>query len=161
MVGHRVSTKWRASHGPFGTLAEAASACLAFTFVALAHDIRLAFVSPVVFVLVIFVFAWSDGRVARVLHTPPFLNLGLWSYSIYMTHLFLLGAVSMMGKLINKVVAASGTAVQWSDRIASPGVSDAAMIAFTLLVVAVSSMTYRYIEIPGQALVNRWVKARR
>jgi peptidoglycan/LPS O-acetylase OafA/YrhL len=161
VVGHRISTQWRASHGPFGTLAEAASACLAFAFVALAHDSRLAFVSPIVFVLVIFVFAWSDGSLARALQTRPFLNLGLWSYSIYMTHLFLIGAVSMLGKLLTKVVGASPAAAQWSERIASPGASDVGMVAFTLLVVAISSMTYRFIELPGQALVNRWVKARR
>ena len=159
VVGHRICRAWRTSHATFGTTIEVASAALGFGFVAIAHDNRLSFLSPLVFVLVIFVFAWSDGRVARLLQTRLFVNLGLWSYSIYMTHLFLLSLVSMSAKVIDKALVARLTSDQWHAFLAAPGVADGGMLAFALLVVVVSSQTYRLVEVPCQAIVNRWAKS--
>jgi len=159
VVGHRICRAWRASHAAFGTTIEVGSAALGFGFVAIAHDNRFSFLSPLVFLLVIFVFAWSDGRVARLLQTRPFVNLGLWSYSIYMTHIFLLGIVSMASKLIDKAAAARHASDQWHGFLALPGIADGGMIAFALLVVVVSSQTYRLVEVPCQAIVNRWAKS--
>ncbi len=161
VVGHRFCRAWRTTHAAFGTTVEAASVALGFGFVAVAHDNRLAFLSPLVFLLVIFVFAWSDGRVARLLQTRPFVNLGLWSYSIYMTHLFLLGVVSMASKLIEKGGTTRHAADQWRGFLSASGIADGGMVAFALLVVAISSVTYRLIELPGQAIVNRWAKSPR
>ncbi len=161
VVAHRICARWRASNAPFGTMIEIAGAALGFAYVAIAHDTRLAFLSPVVFALVIFVFAWSDGRLSRVLQTRPFVHLGLWSYSIYMTHLFLLGVVSMVSKLIEKGVATGNAGGRWQAVLSAPGVSDAGMLVFAVLVVAISSVTYRMIELPCQNAVNRWARSLR
>ncbi len=161
VVTYRLSRSWSDSRPAVGSGPEIAAMALGFGFVAYAHDTQTAYLSPIVFALVIFIFAWSDGGVSRLLQTRPFTALGLWSYSIYMTHIFLLGLVSMSSKLVEKVVAARLVDEQWHDFLAAPGVSDAGMLAFALAVVLVSSQTYRLIEVPCQDVVNRWARSLR
>lgn len=159
VVVHRISRVWRATHLAFGTAIELLSVTLGFGFVAMAHDTTLAFVSPLVFATVIFVFARSDGAVSNLLQTRVFASLGLWSYSIYMTHIFLLGIVNMSASVLGKLGVSRQLSQPWQDFRAMPGVSDAEMLVFALGVIAVSSLTFRLIEMPAQQAVNRWAKS--
>ena len=152
---HRLRANWSAPGLGFGTYSEIFSAALACLFVALAHDTFLSLMSPLIFSAVIFVFAQSNGAVAKILHTKTCLNLGKWSYSIYMTHLFLLGLASMSEKLVVKLATALHQLAQWQSFLAIPGVSDGLCIAFALVVILVSAYTYRWIEQPTQRFFNR------
>jgi peptidoglycan/LPS O-acetylase OafA/YrhL len=155
---HRISQASRARRAPIGTAVELAVAATMVAFVAMAHGGKWAFASPLVFGAVVFAFAWSDGALSRTLQRPAFVKLGLWSYSIYMTHVFLLGVVNMAAKVADRVVAGRGASVEWDRFWASPGVSDAGTLAFAGLVIGVSAVTYRLIEVPGQALADRFVR---
>lgn len=149
---HRLSQRWRLAHAPFGTGVELAVTLGALAFVAVAFDTSLAFLSPLVFAFVIFVFAWSNGGLAKVLQTRGFTQLGLWSYSIYMTHLFLLGLASGVASALNRAIDSPA----WTGFWETPAISDITVLGFAGAVVLVSSVTYRLIEVPGQALLQRW-----
>ncbi len=51
----------------------------------------LSFIAPVLFSLVVFVFAFEGGAISKLLKAKFFLFLGMLSYSIYMVHLFISG----------------------------------------------------------------------
>jgi peptidoglycan/LPS O-acetylase OafA/YrhL len=155
---HRLSRGWRARRAPIGTAVELAVSAAMVAFVALAHSGRVAFVSPLVFGGVVFAFAWSEGALSRTLQQPAFVKLGVWSYSIYMTHVFLLGVVNMAAKLADRIVAARGASAAWDRFWEAPGVADAGTVAFAGLVIGVSAVTYRLIEVPGQAIADRLVR---
>jgi len=152
---HRLRADWSAPRIRFGTYSEICGAALALVFVALAHDSYLSLLSPLIFSGVIFVFAESNGAVAKILHTKPCLNLGKWSYSIYMTHLFIFDLASMAEKLVVKLATSLHRLEQWQLFLATPGVSDGLCLVFALIVILVSAYTYRWIENPAQRYFNR------
>ncbi len=107
------------------------------------------------FAVVILVFATSTGRVTTLLHLAPFQKLGLWSYSIYMTHLFILGVIHTVGRILGPRLGRTDIGAWWASVAHLPGMADGQVVAYALLVIAVSSQTYRFIEVPGQTLLNR------
>jgi peptidoglycan/LPS O-acetylase OafA/YrhL len=125
----------------------------------MAHGTPYSYLSPLVFACAIAVFANSNGALSRGLQTTPFLNLGTWSYSIYMTHIFILSAANMLSRMIEKVAAARHVGDQWRAAIAAPGVSDALCFLFALVVIGVSSQTFRWIEAPAQRFFNARARA--
>jgi hypothetical protein len=48
----------------------------------------LQYAFPVLAVIVIYVFSFDQGRISVLLRSRPLARLGLWSYSIYMAHIF-------------------------------------------------------------------------
>ncbi|MDZ7630050.1 MAG: acyltransferase [Gemmatimonadaceae bacterium] len=156
---HRCSRGLRQRGPLFGTGVEVVAVTAGGVFVARCHDTTLAYVSPLVFALVILVFACSGGGLSRLLSAPGFVRLGTWSYSIYLTHVFLLGLVSMGARLLGRLAGARDGGPVWDRFLAAAGASDWSVLAFALLVVAVSSQTYRLIEVPAQQAVNRRVAA--
>lgn len=110
------------------------------------------FAAPLVFAGVILVFAQGQGGVTRVLESRPVQALGRWSYSIYLVHVILnyvLMLVFLAGqKMFKWPLLFSGAG---SRRVVSlgDGLADAAlMVAMLALAVAVSALTYRFIEKP-------------
>ncbi len=154
---HRVTRRWRGRAQLFGTVSELAAVTLGGAFVATFHDHALAYLSPIVFATVVGVFACSDGGVSRLLRAPAFVRVGTWSYSIYLTHVFLLGLVSMGARLIGRLTSGRDVAAQWEQFQTAAAASDLSVLAFAGLVVAISSQTYRLIEVPAQQAVNRRV----
>jgi peptidoglycan/LPS O-acetylase OafA/YrhL len=114
--------------------------------------------SPVMiglFALVILIFAFDQGPISRGLQSRPLQAMGGWSYSIYLVHPFLTIAV------FDTVMAAG----RWSGHAASianasgqrlvlggPFAMDLVAFVCLALVVATASLTYRFIERPGQRL---------
>jgi peptidoglycan/LPS O-acetylase OafA/YrhL len=137
-----------------GTGTELAAVAAAGTFVAVAHDTRWEFFSPVVFAGVIVVFAAARGVVTTLLETRPFQRLGAWSYSVYMIHLFILGIIHTASRLLGPRLERTAAGTAWDNLSQLPGMADARMLAFVAVVVAASSLTYAWIELPGQRFVN-------
>lgn len=108
------------------------------------------------FVIVVFVLAFENGVVSRLLKAAPCVRLGTWSYSIYLTHsLYTLAAFLLVldvGRRLGLPATASDGArlilggVWWMDVVA---------MACLAAVVAGSSLTYRLVEEPGRAAFNR------
>jgi peptidoglycan/LPS O-acetylase OafA/YrhL len=133
------------------TMAEISVALLLVLTVTLCSSGKYAHLMPLVFAATVFVFASAGGRLSILLTAAPFRKLGDWSYSLYMNHallIFLLPSVVIMGtKLFGR-----GPVTVIGGRLAfdSPVLAHATVIAYLLLLVAMSAYTFHRIELPGQ-----------
>jgi peptidoglycan/LPS O-acetylase OafA/YrhL len=104
----------------------------------------------------VWVFAHENGVISKLLMTRPFVQLGLWSYSIYMVHWLIrdimfgtvkIGSALLKGHAIN-------AAFSWNG-IDKAIAMDVVIIGYLVAVVAISAMTHRFIEQPGRKYFNR------
>ena len=100
------------------------------------------YVTRSVVTLVVFAGAFALGRLTRRWRTPwPLARLGLISYSVYLVHYALV-------ELLRPVLTGLG------DRL--PALAEVPVAAAYLgLVVGISWLTYRFVELPGQRLGRR------
>ncbi len=133
---------------------ETAMIALVLAFVALAGPNRLSFAAPPVFFAATLTFAMERGALSQALKWAPLRALGEWSYSIYMTHLFLMLPFAVLATRLLK-----GATEPFGPQItASWPLGAAVTLAYLGLVVAVSSQTHRYIEAPCRRRVNALVE---
>jgi len=85
------------------TLVEAAAVALALGFVAFAHESRWSLVAPLVFFVVILVFALEAGRISSLMRTPFFQLLGKLSFTTYMCHYIIVTGVFQLAVLLRRV----------------------------------------------------------
>jgi len=122
--------------------------------------------SILVFAGVVLVFAFDGGAVSRLLRGRPWAFLGKISYSIYMVHFVLL---SLLGGIIRGAQALLHRKL-YHDIAGTPmidfgptGTMDALALLYVLVVVGVATLTYRWVEMPGQGLFHqlgrRWSNA--
>ena len=145
-----------------GSVAEWGAIGLMFAFVSAAGTTLLSVAAPYVFGLVVLVFAFEAGTASAILRQRPLVFLGTISYSIYMTHYFIARRMFDAGRALQKwwhvdpftrreidgqVVDVLGTRL-WHGDIAYP--------VFLATVIAVSYLTYRWIEKPGR----QWARDR-
>ena len=159
-VGVLAYEVWRAGAARGGTLAELAALGAAAAFIVIVPGrSALEFLATPLFALVVLVFAGEQGLVSRLIIARPAAALGRWSYSIYMVHTFVLAA------LFSAAHALEGPAHRiWTIRqpggqaildLGSPLANDLLTLGFLVMVVALSALTYRFIERSGQALFAR------
>lgn len=131
---------------------------LTFAAVMFLPDKLVALVVPV-FAWTVLVFASDAGGISRILITTFPQLLGRISYSIYMTHyivgLTIITGLTLFTGLIREVDGVATVVADW--RIADP-----LSLAYLVMVVAVSCLTYAWIERPGRRWFNEradWVPA--
>jgi peptidoglycan/LPS O-acetylase OafA/YrhL len=108
--------------------------------------------APIVFVGLVVVFARGGGILSRLLLSKPVQLLGLWSYSIYLVHTLIYYGLRLVlvaaEKKLGWTFTASGAG---SERLFSfgGGIANATVIiALLALTIAISALTYRWIEKP-------------
>ncbi len=145
------------------TIAEVAALAAICAFVAYAGQTRWTLCGPPLFAVVLTVFARGGGGVSGLLSTPLPLWVGTLSYSIYMTHAFVLArfdnALKAVGHrlgiaLTTPAIRSDGVPIDLVGATSAQG--GWLTLAMLLLVVGVSWVTWRLIELPGQ----RWSRAR-
>ncbi|MCE7026670.1 acyltransferase family protein [Jiella avicenniae] len=147
-------------HPTSWSLAELAVVLLVGIFVSRQGGTDLAFAAPFVFGLALYVFAHEGGIFSRALKTRPFAFLGLISYSIYMTHAFVIDRVHNVASVLTKV---TGTDLFVRSPARNELIGPQAWQGTVTLVVIVlgtivfSALTYRFVEKPGMALGRRLV----
>ncbi|MBD9482598.1 acyltransferase [Pseudomonas sp. PDM14] len=154
---------WRLSR-PVATALEATvlgAIVLVLSLATTPQDILLS----TLFCLAILVFAFESGACSALLVHRPFKWLGTLSYSIYMTHAALLfmtsaalivaGKLTGMNLLIELPNPASGDASRYINT-GSALLNNLLVVLQLIGVLIISSLTYRYIELPGIALGKRW-----
>lgn len=164
-LGHLIY-RLRASHN--GTIApgvasilELGTLALVVAFVALAQHAPASLAAPFVFALVVYVFSFEGGFFSRLLGRAPFRQFGLWSYSIYMVHALILqiadyavqGVEHLTGLSLRQMTAAN----DWSYPVIafdSAVAMNLFCVGFILVVIAVASQTYRYVEEPWRLYFN-------
>jgi peptidoglycan/LPS O-acetylase OafA/YrhL len=132
--------------------AELPSAVLGIALVAVVAVLPAArYAAPLVFLTLVVAHAEDRGLLSRLLATRPMQWLGRLSYSIYLTHLFMVAyVVPRLSQTMDQLL---------------PGdlaVREAAVAAiYIALVLAMSALTWRFIELPGQRVAATIVARRR
>jgi peptidoglycan/LPS O-acetylase OafA/YrhL len=123
----------------------AASTVLAVAILPLENG---AWILPV-FGMTVFIFALEQGGISAFLRKPMFVFLGARSYSIYLVHAFALVCLFSVADVLGFV----GELPDGNTGIILPSIAaDLLVLVFLALVVLVSHVTYRSIELPGQAM---------
>ncbi|MDO7844621.1 acyltransferase family protein [Sphingomonas immobilis] len=151
------------------TAAEVGIMLTVWAFVTYLAFTRAVFVAPVVFGTALVVFAQEGGFVSRLLKTRPFVTIGTLSFSIYMTHWLLRDVfrkiIAVVEQKLHVVLSVpmdfqNATGMGSTKVIIMGGVwgGDVILIAFLAGSVAISALTYRYVELPGQRLFGKLAK---
>lgn len=160
--------RWREPLGRWlsGSAAEWGALLLMCAFVAVAGRSALSLAVPYVFGLLVLVFAFEGGSASALLRRPLPVLLGTLSYSIYMTHVFIMERFMDAGRVLEKlgrVEAFTHRALFGQDVKflgLEPWQGDLATLAFLATVVAVSYFSYRWLEKPARDWVRRRVERR-
>lgn len=148
------------------TVLEVASFALAFGYVAAAgSNLLLSVASPMVFALIVLVFAREGGAVSRILTVPSMLMVGTLTYSIYMLHPFVRAVVRAALMVVERMLHTdlfmvyALTPGQEPTKIVtlhgSLWLGDLLQVAMLLATIVASVLTYRYIEEPGRDWAKR------
>lgn len=109
-----------------------------------ASQAEVRYVAPLVFMMLVFAHAGDHGLMSRFMATWPMQWLGRLSYSIYLTHLFLVAyVVPRLSLTVDGLT--SGNLVLREGIVAT---------VYIALVMAFSLATWRFIELPGQRLAS-------
>jgi len=146
----------------FAARAELPVVALAVAFIIFADKSAWTMVAPFVFGLLIYVFSAEAGSVSRLLTRAPFLKLGAWSYSIYMVHAVVLFAMKDGVKVLERMTGRTlslpsqfGEGERHLLFVHDQWTTCLLVLLFLGLSIAMASVTYRFIEKPGQRFFNR------
>ena len=147
-------------HPTSWSVAELAVVLLVGVFVSQQGGTDLAYAAPFVFGLALYVFAHEGGILSRALKTRPFAFLGLISYSLYMTHAFVIdrvhNVVTVLGKLTGQELFVQSAS---RNELIGPQAwqGTLTLLVIVAVTIAFSVVTYRFVEKPGMALGRRLV----
>jgi peptidoglycan/LPS O-acetylase OafA/YrhL len=136
---------------------------LVIGFVTVAGSGALTLLAPFLFSITVFVFAMERGVISRVLKRPVFILLGLLSYSIYMNHMFIKRKLFVKGILVverlfhvSLITMVNGD--EWVGT--SPWQGDLFSLAYLVIVVAASYVTFNVIEEPCRVWFRSLARSR-
>jgi peptidoglycan/LPS O-acetylase OafA/YrhL len=169
LVGHLTYRLWQVvSQVKFrAELLEVATLTAAVLYVSIAGHTGYSFLAPLVFAVVVFVFAFEAGLVSSLLLNRTNAWLGRISYSIYMWQAFIIfnfvdRPVSMIEKMTGRILtttievgATFGSETRKLILLEGHLLPIVVTVLFVGLLVAVASVSYYLIEMPGQKLVAR------
>jgi peptidoglycan/LPS O-acetylase OafA/YrhL len=163
LVGHFVYRLWRGCpravfDSPF---VEIAVVIAAIAYVSMAGHSVYSFLAPVVFGVMVLVFAFEAGPVSKLLSNRGSEWLGRISYSIYMWQAFVIfnlvdRPVSIVGKITREMLTVEGAnsalGGEAGKLIVLGGHFMPLLVTalYLLVLVAVASISYRFFEKPGQ-----------
>lgn len=165
-LGWLVQAAYRITPSRAGSSVELGLLAVLLGYFSIAGTSALSFVAPFLFAVAIYFFAGGNGVVTRALRSRPLQVLGRLSYSIYMTHAVVLIGIGLAANLAERLlhrtllVPASevfGPAFGNARLLVAggPWAMDLATLAVVLVVIALSTLTYRWIETPGQRIFAR------
>lgn len=141
------------------TLAEGTSLAIVSVFVLLAGERTISVLAPYVLLITVVVFSVDGGLISRVMAYRPLALIGTLSYSIYMVHLFVQCRLFDVGQLLETMSGVHVLTYVDAEHKKLLGTQlwygDLLHVAMLPVVIAVSYLTYRFIEEPGRA----WFRA--
>jgi peptidoglycan/LPS O-acetylase OafA/YrhL len=148
-------------------VAEMLCVIFVFIFVTAVAQSSYSLFAPLVFAIVVLVFAKEGGPISSILKNRSFVLLGLLSYSIYLVHL-LVERMMVRAALIAEAITAQPliTKVPHEGEIIDVlGLNYAQgnlwACAYLILVVGVSALTYRYVEVPSRLWFRKQAQVER
>jgi peptidoglycan/LPS O-acetylase OafA/YrhL len=151
-VGHLTYRAWQVTRLPSGGLLEILVLMLVVFFVLFGAD-AISMVAPLIFGFAVMVFAREKGWISDLLTRPPFVQLGRWSYSIYMVHWLFRDILLGSNKIVETLIARHAIPSYMS--LSSPWTMRVLLVGYLVGVVALAAVTYRLIEQPGRAFFNK------
>lgn len=155
------------TRAPTGVWLQEAGMILAvLAFVAWAGDTRASFAAAPLFAVAVAVFARERGAISRMLATYTMTKLGELSYSIYMIHMPLQYLFIKCAFAFEKMSGVPLTQLDTSSPVPTrfiaddPVIGTFAYLAMLLLVIGVSMLSRRFIEIPGQRFARKFAQHR-
>ena len=144
--------------------------CLLLVYRALTHPgAHQGIIASVLFCLVVLVFAGERGAVSGLLQRKPFARLGELSFSIYLTHAAVIFAFTSAAVVLSKLSGTPYTLIldkpgtdQIMRYITSGNVliDDLVTVVELAAVLAVSTLTYHFVELKGIELGRRLARAK-
>jgi peptidoglycan/LPS O-acetylase OafA/YrhL len=125
-------------------LLEIALVLVIIGFVSTARLTPWSFLAPFLFTVAVAVFALEAGPVSQLMRQRLFIQAGLLSYSIYMMHQLVMGRMRNAADLGESLGLRLDATNAWQ--------MDALTLAMLVLVWLAAAFTYRFIEVPGQAI---------
>lgn len=143
--------------------------CLLLVYRTLTHETsHQGIVASLLFCAVVLVFAGERGAVSQLLQKRSFARLGELSFSIYLTHAAVLFAFTSAAVVVSKLTGNAYTLIlQQPDsdqimRYISTGsvlVDDLLTLLEVGMVLAISSLTYHYVELKGIEVGRRLARS--
>lgn len=121
------------------------------------------FIISFVFCVSTILFALERGALSTVFKLSPFKYIGRLSYSIYLTHAAILFCVISAGMVAGKIFGVNLAPMVDGVRNIDLGgglASSLGAVSVLVLVVIVSSFTYKFIEVPGQRIGRKLIERR-
>jgi peptidoglycan/LPS O-acetylase OafA/YrhL len=123
-----------------------------------------------VFLPAVYVFAAERGAVSHLLKSRPLQLLGTLSYSIYLLHTLVITALRLTAGAVGKAVGIDPltpgrnlfpTSPDWYlVDLGNAWLNDLYGLVFLATLIGLSTLTYRYIELPGQRLFGGFAARR-
>ena len=136
---------------PLGT-AEIVCAIAAGAFLLLTPQGPAHLAAPLVFAPLIYVFSFERGFLSKALKTPIPQALGRWSFSIYMTHMFIFQLIRTFGALAEHKFGVNAVVFHNGDKLVMVGTGWEAFFAtlaiIALVVVPTGAFCCNFIEGP-------------
>lgn len=152
---------------PQPTLIEVIGLAAMVLFVVRAGHTPLEYFAPFVFGVIVWIFALERGAVSHVLKSRALAALGLVSYSIYMVHSLVIAVAhrgvsvleQLSGHKLSAIVEQGGERTMLIS-FGSAWTMDALVLIYVAVVIVLSMLTWRYIEMPAQRWWNGAAAAR-
>tara|TARA_R110002153_G_scaffold116833_1_gene260613 strand:+ start:3478 stop:4566 length:1089 start_codon:yes stop_codon:yes gene_type:complete len=112
-------------------------------------------IAPVLFFFTVLFFAFESGFFSTLLKAKPLQYAGKLSYSIYMTHAAILFCLISTAIILQKLTGIEMAPMIETTRYLSFGdsmINNLVVISILIIVLYISSLTYKYVEIGGQKL---------
>ena len=119
---------------------------------------------PLLFAIVILIFAQQSGMVSRMLLLRPFEFLGKISYSIYMVHLFIVFRTHNAMELAQRITNKKGlltTIGELKFSGSTPLMGDILSLVVLAMAIIAATISYKYVEYPANQWVRRKVSPRK
>ncbi|MEM7330203.1 MAG: acyltransferase [Pseudomonadota bacterium] len=158
---HAIANRGDGEQLKMATLVETIAVAAVILFVSAGANSALTFTLPLIFGACVFFFAFDQGAISRLLHKPIFTLLGALSYSMYMTHVFIIDRMANIASFIQSKTGwqmiETGDGSEFAFSVAGVP-NELIAIAFLASVVAVSYATYHLIEVPCRNAARRMLK---
>jgi peptidoglycan/LPS O-acetylase OafA/YrhL len=139
---------------PIATIAEFTALIASLALVSYSGSSRLGLLCPPLFSLIVVIVAYQTGALSRFLMTKPLMLVGTLSYSIYMTHEFVLARLLNLLAGVSRylplpiIIGQDGFTI--NNAPGYVGATDVVALAFYCVVLCVSWVTYNAIENPAR-----------
>jgi peptidoglycan/LPS O-acetylase OafA/YrhL len=144
---------------PAPSLWEACCVVLAIAYAATTRPGTAQYAFPLLAMIVIYVFSFDQGAVSKMLRSRALQKLGLWSYSIYMIHVFVFQVMKMIASYVGHKTHLELVGWHNDDKLMLLGTPQQAvlpaLILSVVLVVPVAALSYRLIEKPAMEFARQ------